>query len=310
MFHQRGFAGDIAAAARQRLAEGAHPDVDVLAVQAKVFADAVAARAHDTKRMSFVDHQEGAMALLDFDEARQVGVVAVHAVDAFQHDQDAFELMALLLQDRVEGFPIGMGEGQAARAGQLDALQDAVVDQLVVQDEIAWAKQITDGGNIGRVTADKGDCVVDAVEGGDFGFEIAMHRAFAGDQAAGRDGGAVAVDRGFGGGGDDRVARHVQVVVAGVIDVAATADLGAGARCAFVQFEEGVLDAEAARAVVDDAQLLVAGMQVEPVVFLRDFGFLFGGARGRLARGCGGQAQFALQCLLDESVFDASGKAG
>jgi hypothetical protein len=46
---------------------------------------------------------------------------------------------------------------------------------------------------------------------------------------------------------------HVQVVVAGVVDVAVAADLGAGAGRAFVQLEEGVLDPQAAGAVVDDA---------------------------------------------------------
>ncbi|MCY1521775.1 hypothetical protein D9M68_566020 [compost metagenome] len=117
MLDQGGFAGDVAAAARQRFAQGAHPDIDVLAVDAEMFADAVAAGAHDAQGMGFVDHQEGAMALLDFDEAGQVGVVPVHAVDAFQHDQDAFELAPLVLQDVVQRFPVVVGEGQAAGAG-------------------------------------------------------------------------------------------------------------------------------------------------------------------------------------------------
>jgi hypothetical protein len=51
-------------------------------------------------------------------------------------------------------------------------------------------------------------------------------------------------------------------------------------------------------------------MQVEAVVFLGNFGFLFSGARQRLAAGRGGLAQFALQRLLDELVLDAGRKAG
>lgn len=310
VFDQRGFAGDVAAAAGQRLAQGTHPDVDVLAVDAEVFADAVAARAHDAQGVGFVDHEEGAVALLDLDEARQVGVVAVHAVDAFQHDEDAFELAALVVEDGVERFPVVVGEGQAARAGELDALQDAVVDQFVVQHQVARAEEVADGGDVGGVAADEGDGVVHAVEGGDLGFEFAVHGAFAGNQAAGGHRGAVAVDRGLGRGDHVRVAGHVQVVVAGVVDVAVAADPGGGAGGAFMQFEEGVLDAEAAGAVVDDAQLLVAGVEMEAVVFLGDLGFLFRGARQRLAGGRGGLAQLALQRLLDEFVFDAGGKAG
>ncbi|WP_286936526.1 hypothetical protein [Achromobacter sp. UBA4530] len=77
-----------------------------------------------------------------------------------------------------------------------------------------------------------------------------------------------------------------------------------------MQFEEGVLHAQATGAIVDDAQLLIAGMQVEPIVFLRDLGFLFGGTRKRVRAGLGRLAKLALQRLLDESVLDAGGKAG
>ncbi|MNT70782.1 hypothetical protein D3C72_2092020 [compost metagenome] len=82
-----------------------------------MFPNPVASRAHHTQRMGLVDHQEGAVPALHFDEAGQVGVIPVHAVDAFQHDQDTFELVALLIQDRVQRFPVVVREGQAACAG-------------------------------------------------------------------------------------------------------------------------------------------------------------------------------------------------
>src|SRR5256885_2040653 len=54
--------GDIAAAARQRLAQRAHPEIDVVAVDRKMLAEAAPGRAEDAERMRLVDHEEGLMA--------------------------------------------------------------------------------------------------------------------------------------------------------------------------------------------------------------------------------------------------------
>ena len=48
-----------------------------------------------------------------------------------------------------------MGEGQAVGARKRYSLQNAVVDQFIVKDQVLWAEQMTDGCDIGDVTADK-----------------------------------------------------------------------------------------------------------------------------------------------------------
>ncbi|MNS19847.1 hypothetical protein D3C72_515730 [compost metagenome] len=120
-----------------------------------MFADAMAALAHHAQGMRLVHHQEHAVAMFDLDEAGQVGVVAVHAVDPFQHDQDALELAAVVREQGVQGVGVVMGKRQPARARKLDALQDAVVDQFVVQHQVARAEQVADGGYVGGVAADE-----------------------------------------------------------------------------------------------------------------------------------------------------------
>ena len=67
-------AGDVAAATAERLAERAHPDVDVARVDAEMLADAAAVQAQHADRVGLVDLQERLVPLLDFDELRQVGM--------------------------------------------------------------------------------------------------------------------------------------------------------------------------------------------------------------------------------------------
>jgi len=55
----------------------------------------------------FVDHQKGSVAPLDLDELRQVGNVAVHAVQALDDDQYALILQAALRQQLIQRFPQG-----------------------------------------------------------------------------------------------------------------------------------------------------------------------------------------------------------
>ena len=57
------------------------------------------------KRVRFVHHQQQVVALLGFHRALQVQDLAVHAVDAFGHDQAAAETGAFLVQQRVQRRP-------------------------------------------------------------------------------------------------------------------------------------------------------------------------------------------------------------
>ncbi len=198
MFDQGALARDVAAAARQRFAERAHPDVHIAAAQAEVFLNAETSAAQDSERMGFVHHQKGAVTPLDLDEVRQIGNIAVHAVQPFDDDQYALVLQAALRQQLIERLPIVVGKRNAARARQLAAQERAVVDQRIMDDEILRAEQVADGRHVGGMAAHEHDAVVDAVYLGQGALQFTVNGALAGDQAARRCRRAVAVDGRFG----------------------------------------------------------------------------------------------------------------
>ena len=94
---------------------------------------------------------------LDLDEPRQIGKVAVHAVDAFDGDQHAAILVPQFAQQLIERLPIVVRERPPPCAGKNRTLHDAVVGQRVVQDQIAGAEQVADRRFVGRVAADEDD---------------------------------------------------------------------------------------------------------------------------------------------------------
>jgi hypothetical protein len=143
--------------------------------------------------------RKGAMAPLDLDEVRQIGNIAVHAVQPFDDDQHALVLQAALRQQPIERFPIVVRERHASRARQLAADQCAVVDQRIVHDQVLRPEQVSDGRHIGRVATDEHDAVVHAMGSGERLFEFAVDRTLAGDQPARRGRRAVAVNGRLGG---------------------------------------------------------------------------------------------------------------
>ena len=208
-----GGAGDVPAAAGKRLGERAHPDVDGGGGDAGVLADAAPGPPHRAERMGLVDIEQRVVLFLDVDEAREVGVVAVHAVDAFDRDQHAAVAVADAREEHVERAPVVVGETAAGRAGEPRALEDRVVRQDVVDDEVARAHQVPDGRDVGRVPRDEDDRRRRAEEGRECALEVAMDLLFAGDEAARARTGAVAIDRILGCGDDLRILRHAHVVV-------------------------------------------------------------------------------------------------
>ena len=92
-----------------------------------------------------------------------------------------------------------MREGAAAGAGEDAALDDAVVGQLVVEDQVAGLEQVADGRLVGAVAGDEDDRVLRAEEVGDRPLQLAVEGYVARDQPAGRDARAEAVDGVLGG---------------------------------------------------------------------------------------------------------------
>jgi hypothetical protein len=70
--------------------------------------------AHDAERVGFVNHQEGSVLALELNEAGQLRIIAIHAVDPFQHDQHPLKVVALLAEDGVQCSPVIVRERQAA----------------------------------------------------------------------------------------------------------------------------------------------------------------------------------------------------
>ena len=68
------------------------------------------------------------------------------------------------LSDSIERLPIVVRERPAARARELDAAEDAVVRQRVVQHEVARPDDVADHADVRRVAADHHDRVLAAEE--------------------------------------------------------------------------------------------------------------------------------------------------
>ncbi len=106
--------------------------------------DAKAARPQHPQRMRLVDHQPRAMAPRDGDKGRQIGDVAIHAVMAFDDQERMPGAPARLAEQPVSGLVVEMGERRPARPGQRRPLDDAVVDQRIMNDDVVAPEQTPD----------------------------------------------------------------------------------------------------------------------------------------------------------------------
>src|SRR5262249_49943443 len=143
-------------------------------------------RAKHAKPMRFVDHQPGVVPALDFHEFWQVGNIAVHAIEALDHDQRALELMAKRGEQRIERVQIVLRERAPLGAGQSSAGKIAVMREVFVDDQILWSNDGSDRGNIGCMAADKYGAIFLTVMLSQCLFERLMARALARDKTARR----------------------------------------------------------------------------------------------------------------------------
>ena len=150
-------------------------------------AEPKAARSEHAQSVRFVDHQPGAMSPRCSDEGRQIGDIAIHAVMALDDEQRAPVARPRLAQQPVGGFVVEMRKRHPAGAGKHRALNDAVVDQRVVNDHVVAAEQMPDDRDVGRMAADQDDAVFAAVDPRERLLELAVNRPLAGDRPAGRD---------------------------------------------------------------------------------------------------------------------------
>src|SRR6516164_7285801 len=166
-----------------------------------MLADAASPCPQYPKRVCLVDHQEDLVAFAQLDETRQVGEIPVHAVNAFEDHDDALVVAAMTLQQIVEHLPVIMPKGDASGAGEQGAHLNAVVDQLVVQDQILRAEEMRDRRDVRPVPADKGKTRLGIEKLGECAFEFDMDGSFAANDATRRYRRAVTIERG----GDSRL---------------------------------------------------------------------------------------------------------
>src|SRR5271154_1051176 len=195
------------------------------------------------------------MALGDGDERRQIRDVAIHTVMTFDDEQGMPIARTHLAEQPVSGCVVEMGERHTAGAREDRALDDAVVDQRVVDDDIVTPQQMPDHGDIGRMATNEDDTVFDAVQSRQGLFEFAMNRAFAGDRTARRDRGAVSIDRRLRCRSNLRMAVESDVVVRGEIDVVLAVDHCLRAGDALMHTEERIGDPEELCSFTDHTDL-------------------------------------------------------
>ena len=225
--------------------------------------------------------QHRAVLRLDVDKAREVGKVAVHAVDALDGDEDAPEAVADAREQRVERAPVVVRESAAGRARKPRALQDRVVGEDVVDDEVARTHQVPDRRDVGRVPRDEDDRRGRAEKCGERAFELAMDLLFAGDEAARTRAGAVAIDRGLRRGSDGRVVRHADIVVGAEVRQLATVDAGDPAARGRCLRDVALIDAKVRVAFRDGQHHALVALELEVFGEERDVVVL----RGDRARG-------------------------
>ena len=192
--------------------------------------------------MRLVDVQQGVVPLLDLDEPRQVGVVAVHAVDALDRHYDPPILPAQVPQQSVELDMVIVAERSLARLRGGGPLHDAVVRQLVVEDQVARAEQVVEHRCVGAVAAGKHHGPLGADKVGQRGVEFVEDRVVAAHHAAGRRAAAEAIDGLLGRPRHVRMTRQAQIVEACETDHIAAGDRGGPPTHPLVGQQEGIVE--------------------------------------------------------------------
>ena len=185
--------GDEAADRRERLGEGARDDVDVVG-HAEVGRGTVAVGAEDAEGMRVVERQRRAVLPRDPDEAGHVGDVAFHRVHAVHHDHGAAS-GAVPLQPALEVGQVAVVEALGLAVGELGAVDDRGVVQLVEVDDLAPADQTGDQAEVGRVAGRKDEAGFLAEEFGQRRLELLVEVERAVQEPAAGAARAVALQR-------------------------------------------------------------------------------------------------------------------
>lgn len=103
--------------------------------------------------MGFVDHQQASILVFEAHQFGQGSNIAVHAVNALGHQQNAPEAGAHFAQNRLEGHRVVVRKAEAAGLTGLGAFENAVVTERVVENQVGGLHPVTEQSGVGGVTA-------------------------------------------------------------------------------------------------------------------------------------------------------------
>ena len=197
--------GKVAAAGAQSLADRPHPQIPLGGIDAKVVADPAPPRPHRAHRMGLIDVEHRVVTTLDLKEPRQIGVIAIHAVDPLDRHDDAPVFRAEVAQQGVELVVIVVAERTLPRLRGPRPLDHAVVGQLVIEDQILRPEEVGEDRSVRAVAAREDRGRLGAEKRRQFPIEVVEEGVVAADHPARRGAAAEAVDGGL------RRPRHVRM---------------------------------------------------------------------------------------------------
>jgi len=133
-----------------------------------------------------------------------------------------------------------MRKRHAPRARERGPLNNAVMDQCIMDDDVVSTEQVANDGNVRRMPTDQSDAVLRPVDPGEPVFEIPMELALARYRSARLYRRPISVHSRLCSRDDMRMAVEPDVIVGREINVTAAVDNRLGARQAVVHAEERI----------------------------------------------------------------------
>ena len=205
------------AAARERLGEGAHPQVDPV-LDAERLAGAGAARAEDADAVRLVDHQPRAVLRAQVGDLAERRHVALHREDPVHHHEDAAAVPGRALEHRLELVHPVVAERPDPGARHHHRVEDRGVVGRVADHGVAGVEQRRDAADVRQVAGREDERVVGAHPVGDLLLELDVQRDRPVEEARAGQRRPVLLERVAGSLLDALVAGQAEVVVRAELD--------------------------------------------------------------------------------------------
>ena len=128
--------------------------------------------------MGFIDKKHAVVFFLKTYDARQIRDIAVHAEEAFGDNDRVFAVRAFFLKHSFQRVTVVVIVGETLGTRQTGPLQQGIVCKPVVKNAVFFAKEKTQGRDIGGMTADVDNAVFDIVKFGETLFQKSVWRTF------------------------------------------------------------------------------------------------------------------------------------